>query len=132
MTHTDAQKELSHALRTLKGDYLMCRDPGVRHPWEVVVDMHVVEMKQEGRRKVPMIGRESVCGRCGTTKSETWMVGANGLEKIGNDYDYPVDYSIPGVPRGVKSSTVIWQEQYRRAMEDVARAEKGERERAER
>jgi hypothetical protein len=129
---TEARKTLAKALTTLPMKYLECRDPGIRHPWSIVNDMHVAEVWQERGRKIMHVARDSICSRCGTLKTEMFIVGNNGLEKIGNYYTYPEDYKIPGVPRGVKPSTVLWQEQYRRAMEKAAHAAKGERETSER
>lgn len=116
----DARAVLAAALRDKSDAQLLCRDPGVRHPWEVVVDFHVIEMQQERGRTVTAIGRDLICGRCDTVKREHFIVGRYGLEKIGTWYDYPESYRIPGVPRGVKPSEIVHQENYRRAMERVA------------
>jgi hypothetical protein len=125
---TAARRDLEKALEGVDERYLYCRDPGIRHPWEVVVDFHVITDTQEGSRRLPIVARDSVCSRCGTQKQERFYATKNrGLEKYANHYTYPEDYQLAGVPRGVKPSSVIWQEGYRRSLEKAVGAAKGTR-----
>lgn len=119
-----AAKELAEALKVLPDNWVVCRD--VRHAWSVLNDFHVVGTAAD-------IQRELVCMRCETVRYETYLRQRNGtLEKTGQSYQYPGGYQIPGVPRGVKPSSIVQQEQYRRAMERVAGAARGEKDVAER
>lgn len=116
-----AEKDISKRLRTLPENFLDCRDPGIRHAWMKDLDFHVIEARAErGGAKAIMLGRVEICDRCGCVKEEKFIVGRSGIEKIGQKYIYPDQYLIPGVTRGVKKSSVVWQENYRRAMERVA------------
>ena len=134
-----ARKALGHAeiekkIKSLSPGFLDCRDPGLRHAWTRENDFHVIEQSMErgSTGKFVFLGRTEICARCGTVKHERFQVGKKGVEKIGQSYEYPEGYLMPGIPRGVKPSTIIYQEQYRRAMEAVAKALPGERETAER
>jgi hypothetical protein len=125
--------EVAKKIASLPPAYLDCRDPGLRHAWMRLNDFHVIEQYAEEGTKVIAIGREEVCGRCDTVKHERFLsTRSGGLQKIGQSYSYPEGYLMPGVPRGVTPSTVVHQEQYRRAMEHVARAARGDRETSER
>lgn len=128
---TTAHREITKRVKKLSDTFIDCRDPGLRHAWMRENDFHVVAMQTVGK-KIEALGRDEVCMRCGTVKHEKFIVGRNGIEKTGQSYEYPQGYAMPGVPRGVKPSTVIHQEQYRRAMERAAKAEAGQRETADR
>lgn len=125
-------RELEEAVSKLPSEFVDCRDPGLRHAWDLVNNMHVLEQTTEGRRRVMFLGRDEECQRCGTVKHERFIYTKNGIEKSGQTYEYPEGYIMPGIPRGVKPSVVIYQEQFRRSMEEAARALPGERETAER
>lgn len=126
-----AAKRLAETLKTLPDHWVVCRD--MLHAWAVENDFHVTPMATVGRKSIMHISRELVCMRCGTVRKEKYHLSARGgLEKVGQSYEYPEGYQIPGVPRGVKPSHIVRQEQYRRAMERVAGAERGQRETAER
>lgn len=125
-----ANKDLINRIKGLESTYLDCRDPGLRHAWKLLNDMHVTQMSKEKGGIVQGLGRESQCLRCSTVKHERFVVTKQGIEKIGQSYEYPEGYLMPGIPRGVKPSVVIYQEQYRRAMEKVAKAQRGQTERA--
>lgn len=114
---------LAESLKALPSNWVMCRD--VRHAWSVLNDFHVTG-KQGG---FPVIQRELVCMRCETVRYEWYEQTKVGLDKVGQSYGYPEGYQIPGVPRGVKPQSIVQQEQYRRAMEAVAGAKRGETER---
>lgn len=127
-TDEEIRKATGHAAITkrIKGmtdTFLDCRDPGLRHAWVRENDFHVLEVSQEStgrKRGLIFLGRTEVCGRCDTRKEERFIVGKSGVEKTGQSYIYPEGYLMPGIPRGVKPSTVIYQEQYRRATKRVA------------
>lgn len=118
-------------ITALSDSFLDCRDPGLRHAWMRQDDFHVIQMSTVGK-KIAALGRNEVCGRCNTVKRERFIVTKGGIEKVGQSYDYPQGYTLPGIPRGVTPSTIVLQEAYRRAMERVANAEKGQRDRADR
>lgn len=119
-------------VQNLSDQFLDCRDPGLRHAWMRENDFHTIPLEQAGK-KLAALGREEVCMRCGTVKRERFVVLPGGvLEKISQSYEYPEGYLMPGIPRGVTPSVVVYQEQYRRAMEAAANAKRGERDRAER
>lgn len=135
MTATYDKKATAHlaaSLKTLSDPFLVCRD--VRHAWVVENNFHVTPSQQEGGRvRITHIARDLACMRCNTWRHEHYvMTKHDGLEKVGQSYEYPEAYQIPGVPRGVKPSTIISQEVYRRALEEAAHAQPGERETAER
>jgi hypothetical protein len=125
-------KDMEAAVSRLSGQFLDCRDPGLRHAWKLVNNMHVVSQTMEGRRKLMHLGRTEECIRCGCIKEERFLYTKDGIEKQGQSYTYPEGYLMPGIPRGVKPSTIIYQEQFRRSMEEAARATPGQRETAER
>lgn len=106
-------------VKNLPPNYLDCRDPGLRHQWDKTADFHVIKMATTGR-KIEGLGRTETCLRCGCVKNERFIVTKHGIEKVGHSYDYPEGYLLPGIPRGVMPSTVIYQENYRRALEVVA------------
>jgi len=120
-----AVRDLANGLARLPDNWVMCRD--MRHAWSVEHDFWVEPSQSVGRR-TESIRRELVCMRCGTFRVEHYLSGRYGLDKVSQSYVYPTDYQIPGVPRGVKPSSVVQQEQFRRAMEKVAKAAAGERE----
>lgn len=126
-----SSKEVQKKIEGLSDTFLDCRDPGLRHAWVRHNDFHVIEMQTVGK-KIAALGRVEQCARCGTVKKERFIVGRSGIEKTGQSYEYPEGYLMPGVPRGVTPSTIIYQESYRRAMERVANAEAGQRETSER
>ena len=66
------------------------------------------------------IRRELTCMRCQTVRHEHYVHSTYGLEKTGQSYSYPEHYQMKGVPRGVKPSAIIQDEQYRRSMERIA------------
>ena len=123
-----ARKQLAAGLAKLPDTYVDCRD--MRHAWRVQNDFHVVKQTQVGR-KVTHVGRNLRCRRCPTIRNEVYLIRANGLEKISQSYSYPEDYMLPGVPRGVKPSWIVQQEQFRRAMERVGGALPGQSDRPE-
>lgn len=108
---------LASALHDLPDNYLMCRD--MRHAWELQHDFFA-----EGNRAGVKgeIKRILVCLRCGMERVERYSQTRWGLDKVGQTYHYPEAYQIHGLPRGVKPSSIVQGEQYRRAMEKVAKA----------
>ncbi len=123
-------KVLGNALKALPDKWVACRD--MRHAWATENDFHVVPQSTVGGRSMH-VGRDLVCMRCETRRHEVYLSVKGGrLEKVGQSYEYPEGYQIAGVPRGVKPQQIVQAEMYRRAMEKVARAAKGERETAER
>lgn len=120
----EAQDVISSHLEGLTDEFLECRDPGFGHDWKKSKGFHVIPVKQIGR-KVANIAREEICARCGTVKTERFIINEyDRLEKVGQSNSYPEGYlmSGTGVPRGVKRSTLVWTENYRRAMAEVAEA----------
>lgn len=110
-----AAADLASALTQLPDNWVMCRD--MRHAWDVNVDFHVTE--SQGSR-IREIRRQLVCMRCETVRNEVYHHTRWGLEKVSQSYGYPDDYQIHGVPRGVKPSWLIQEEQYRRTMDRLA------------
>lgn len=120
----DAQATIAERLSGLPDDFLECRDPGFGHDWKKSKGFHVIPVERIGR-KVANIAREEVCARCGTVKTERFIINEwDRLEKVGQSNTYPDGYlmSGTGVPRGVKRSTLVWTENYRRAMSEIAEA----------
>lgn len=111
---------LANALQDLPENWLICRD--MRHAWEVSQDFHVV--KQTGT-KVQHLRRTLSCLRCETLRNERYIISRYGVEKEGQSYTYPDQYQLEGIPRGVKPSSIVQAEQYRRAMEKVAASQRG-------
>lgn len=128
-SQAQAAKDLSSGLKKLPDNFVMCRD--VRHAWMVESDFHVEPSQVEGR-KIQSLKRVLICGRCETRRHERYISAKYGLDKIGQWYENPEGYQIPGVPRGVKPSHIVQQEMYRRALEKAAHAARGERSAAER
>lgn len=123
----DAQTVIAQQMEKLPDNFLDCRDPGLRHKWERESDFHVIPVTEVGRRRANL-ARVEVCERCGTRKVERFAVNAGDLlEKVSQHYEYPEGYLMAGVgvPRGLKRSSVVWSENYRRAMEKVATGLKG-------
>lgn len=120
-----AAARLADRLKEVPDSWVTCRD--MMHAWIPLNDFHV--SGKHGR--VLEIRRDLVCMRCETVRHEDFDVTKAGLEKVRQTYTYPLGYQIPGVPRGVKPKAIVQQEQYRRAMERVANAARGERETSE-
>lgn len=116
---TQAAADLANALTELPDNWVMCRD--VRHAWSILEDFHV--HLQQGKQ-IQELRRVLACVRCQTLRIEIYHVGRFGLDKVRQHYGYPDNYQIKGVPRGVKPQSIIQQEQYRRAMEKVARKQR--------
>lgn len=127
----EAKKRIARGLRTLPDNFLDCRD--LKHNWRKVNNYRPREQHIEGGKQrsriSPLLYRVLECERCGTTRTD--VIYARTFERLSVSYDYPETYQMPGVPRGVKSSTILRQEAVRRAMLEAAKAEKGEREAAE-
>ena len=124
---TDAAINFAENLKNLPDVWVACRD--MMHAWSVLNDFHVVGKKQGALH--PYIRRDLVCMRCNAVRHEEYEKVRSGLDKVYQSYTYPEGYQIPGVPRGVKPKTIVQQEQYRRAMEKVAGAARGETEKAD-
>lgn len=117
--HTD-NTDMKTALNGLSDDFLFCRDPGMRHPWQILNDFHVPAGQTYGK-KVAELDRTLECPRCATTKTEHYRVTSYGLEKFRNSYAYPEGYLMPGIPRGVKPSILVASVQYERSMKRLAK-----------
>jgi hypothetical protein len=126
-----AAKDLAKRLEEQEDNRLMCR--GLRHAWDLEENFHVHEVKGT---KTLHLRRTFRCMRdCGVRVIEIFIqTRYNGIERIHRytDYTGAAGYLMPGVPRGVKPLHIIQQEQYRRAMEQVAGAARGDRERGDR
>lgn len=129
----DAQSEIAGRLEELSDTFLECRDPGFGHDWKKTIGFHVIPVRQVGRRTANL-ARIETCARCGTEKTERFIVNQyDRIEKVSQSNSYPEGYLLSGtgVPRGVKRSTLVWTENYRRSMTQVAEAiEKGGKTRA--
>lgn len=129
-TDQDAVSALKKGLKALPEKWVMCRD--MRHAWAVLNDFHVPASSGVAKGLL-QIQRELVCMRCETVRYESYERTRDGrLDKVSQGYTYPDGYQIPGVPRGVKPQQIIQAEQYRRSMERVAGAARGQTEKAER
>lgn len=127
----EAQKRVAKGLRSLPENFLDCRD--LKHSWRKVSNYRPREMHTEGgkskTRISPLLYRTLECQRCGTVRTDT--IYARTFERLSVSYDYPEAYTMPGVPRGVKSSVILRQEAVRRANLEAAKATAGQREAAE-
>lgn len=129
----EAQAKVAEGLKQLPENFLDCRD--LKHSWQKQANYRPREQHMEpgtGQVKTrvsPLLYRNLVCTRCGTGRTD--VIYARTYERLSVSYTYPENYQMPGVPRGVKSSTILRQESVRRAMEEVANAQPGEREAAE-
>lgn len=122
-TDEEAATRLSEALKDLPDNWVMCRD--VKHAWSVEEDFHVSLHKGS---VIQEIQRILVCLRCGTKRRERYTpTKIFGLHKVGNAYEYPDNYQIHGVPRGVKPQWLVQGEQYRRTMLRLAEAQRAVR-----
>jgi hypothetical protein len=126
----EAQKRIASGLRDLPAQYVQCR--GMLHAWEVLNDFRITgAQNQRGPR---FLRRDLTCMRgCGTVRHDTFLlrfVAGEPMisEKLHASYTYPEDYQIPGIPRGVKRQVIVYQEQFRRAMEAAGGVLPGERE----
>lgn len=124
-----ARTAFKSAIEKLPDAYLRCRD--LKHAWKVDHDFHVEPSVTEGA-KVVLLRRVLKCRDCATLRVEHFIQGRYGLDKTGTYYVHPEDYHAPGVPRGVRISTIVQQESYRRALEKATGAKKGQRATAER
>lgn len=125
-----AQKRIAKGLRTLPAQYVQCR--GMLHAWKVLNDFRMTG--QKGQKGPRFLRRDLECMRgCGVVRHDTFLlrfVGGEPIisEKLHAAYTYPDDYQIPGIPRGVKRHVIVYQEQFRRAMEAAGGAVPGESE----
>lgn len=120
----EIQSTISDQLDAMPDAYLVCRDPGLRHKWDLVTNFHAIPVKMVGRKRANL-ERISACQRCNVRKVERFIVNSDDLiEKVSQNYDYSEApgylMSGIGVPRGLKRSNVVWSANYRRAMEKVA------------
>lgn len=105
--------QLAEALTHLPDEWVVCRD--MRHAWRIQIDFHVTDGTRRFMREVR---RTLVCTRCETQRMEVYHVVEGGvLDKVSQNYAYPDDYQMKGVPRGVKPASIVQTEQFRRAME---------------
>lgn len=127
----EAQKRVAKGLRTLPDNFLDCRD--LKHSWRKINNYRPREMHTEGgkakTRISPLLYRTLECVRCATQRTD--VIYARTFERLSVSYDYPEAYTMPGVPRGVKSSTILRQEAVRRANMEAAKATPDQREAAE-
>lgn len=126
----EAQVRIAEGLKKLPEQYVECR--GMLHAWEVLNDFRMTG--QHGQRGPRFLRRDLQCMRgCGVVRHDTFLLRFHRgepliSEKLHSSYTYPDDYQIPGIPRGVKRHTIVYQEQFRRAMEHAGGAVPGERE----
>jgi hypothetical protein len=129
-----AQATIADQLQGISDEYLECRDPGFGHDWKKTRGFHAIPVKQVRRgSRVANLARVETCARCTAVKTERFVINAyDQIEKVSQSTDYPDGYlmSGTGVPRGVKRSTLVWTENYRRAMEEVAEAAEGSKRRS--
>lgn len=126
-------KLLAEALAGKDDVELTCR--GMRHAWK---ESGLTWQMPTERYDLPVIRLNWTCSRgCGVKRQDLLTVkparrnrSYSIVSRSVGHYTYPEGYQIPGIPRGVKPSTVIWQEYVRRAMENAANAAPGERERS--
>lgn len=111
----EQEQAVALALEDMPDQYLACR--GMRHAWAVMNDFYIMA----GDIGARFLRRDLTCTRdCGTIRHDTWLLGRsrNGVptitQKLPAHYAYPADYQLHGVPRGVKSSTLVFQEELRR------------------
>jgi hypothetical protein len=123
------EKLLAKGLKDLPDAYVQCRD--IRHSWYITADYHEVPYTHVGR-KLQALRRDLACHRCPCTRAQYFVNGRYGITKLSDDTKRPRDYSIRGVPRGVRQSVIVQQEAYRRAVERATGATPGQRATAER
>lgn len=119
------QEALIETLMEVPENELACRDPGLAHQWNLDQNFHVIASRWRGT-PMQMIARDSICGRCGKTKQERWVIGRDDvLVKTGNHYSV---YEVPlsGFSRGRIRASAVWTAGYRKTMRDAAKdASKG-------
>lgn len=124
MTKAAAARSFARRLQSLPDAYIECRD--MRHSYVITHDFHAVPGTIEGA-KVVLLDRVLGCTRCPKTRVQHFKQGRYSLEKLGETVSTPKDYSIPGIPRGVKTQIIVQQEAYRRAMEKATGAKPGDK-----
>jgi hypothetical protein len=127
---TEGRNRLIAELREKSETSLICRS--LRHAWSQHNAARLIPPRT--KRDLPVIRMDFVCERgCDVVRHDTLVVRAmpdgsySVVERLPAYYSYPEDYPIPGIPRGVQPSTIIWQEYVRRQQEEIAHAEPGER-----
>lgn len=70
---------------------LPCRD--LRHGWERSNDLILIK---DSRGNVRHFQRVLVCFRCGTERTDEYLMTATSLQKLRSGYRYPKGYQIPG------------------------------------
>lgn len=121
----EAQKVIARGLKKLPDNFLDCRD--LTHNWDKVQDYRPQQQTMEGGSRIsPLLYRLLECNRCGATRTD--VIYKRTGERLSVSMKYPEGYQMPGVPRGVKRSTILRQESVRRANMAAAKAEPGDRE----
>lgn len=124
------QREFTAAIQTKPVAHVRCR--AMRHAW---TQKNVIRLREpQTRRDLPVLIIDFECERgCNVVRHDMLVVRKLGnnqyriIERLKPTYDRPDDYQIPGIPRGVQPSTILWQEYVRRQAEQIARAEPGDR-----
>lgn len=131
MAKTRSVREVTSQIKKLPEKFTTCRD--MRHAWATENDYHVYTQYQEAKGSKSMfVARDLVCMRCGALRHEIYLATkSRGLERVSMTYSYPDGYMIPGMPSGVSPQAILAQMRYRRAMEAVAHAQPGDRERGD-
>lgn len=119
-------KDYATALRGKPQTHLECR--AMRHAWRQRSAIRLINPKT--RRDLPVIRIEFECERgCEVIRHDMLVVkklrdnNFEVIDRLHPSYVYPEAYPIPGVPRGVRASTIIWQEFVRRQASSVLPAE---------
>lgn len=102
----------------MPAEYLICRDPALRHDWDVLDNFVLRKPSRPG--DLHELTRRSRCTRCTTERIEFFShVGQGGrLAKLPgrSRYSYPPEYSQPlDVDLGPVSASDVYSEMYRRA-----------------
>lgn len=111
----EGSRELAAALREKSEAQLNCR--GFAHAWNPTSGFRLHHPKDGP----PYMTRTFECMRgCGVHRVDEFAVrrrsgGWQIVERVRSSRDYPKDYQIHGVPRDVRRSEVIANEQLRRA-----------------
>lgn len=121
---------VQRAYADMPDEFLLCRDPAIKHRMNTVNDLHPHTWGGDPRF---LIARDMECERCGTTRKDVFEVEKDTVTKIRSSYHWPAGYLIHGVVQGIKPSVLVYTEMYQRVQDrEKARKRKASAARAKR
>jgi hypothetical protein len=127
---SEGRARLASEISKKSATVLKCRS--LRHAWDQQNAARLIN--PQTRRDLPLLRIDFRCERgCDVVRHDYLIVrklsdgSLSVIERLPTSYTYPEEYPIPGIPRGVQSSTIIWQEFVRRQAEKIAHINPGER-----